>query len=152
MIFIKKLEDLPVDIAEAIIEKTVLTSLQQQGTEAADKDLTIVITDDAQLHALNLEWMGVDAPTDVLSFPSEEIDPETGNRYLGDILISIERARLQAEMAGHQVESEVQLLVAHGILHLLGHDHAEKEEKSRMWDAQAAILNNLGLSGIVIRE
>ena len=90
----------------------------------ASADMTIVLTDDAQLHELNREYLGVDAPTDVLSFPAAESDPETGTPYLGDILISIPRAKQQAEAAGHSVEDEVQLLVVHGTLHLLGHDHA----------------------------
>ena len=96
--------------------------------------------------------MGVDGPTDVLSFPSDEIDPETGNRYLGDILISVQRAAAQAQIPGHPVESEVQLLIVHGVLHLMGHDHAEPEEKARMWKAQTEILTQLGLGGLDIRE
>lgn len=152
MIFIDKIDDLPLEIAETLIEKTIIKSLEQQGAAISNLDLTIVLSDDVQLHELNLEWMGVDSPTDVLSFPSEEIDPESGHRYLGDILISLERAQLQANAVGHPVESEVQLLVAHGILHLLGHDHAGSEDKSQMWAAQAQILNSLGLGGLEIRE
>jgi len=101
---------------------------------------------------LNREYLGIDAPTDVLSFPASETDPETGARYIGDILISIPRARGQATAAGHPLESEVQLLVVHGVLHLLGHDHAQAEEKARMWKAQAEILESLGLGNIRIRE
>jgi probable rRNA maturation factor len=117
-----------------------------------DADMTIVLTDDAQLHELNREFLGVDAPTDVLSFPASESDPETGTPYLGDILISIPRATEQALAAGHSVEAEVQLLVVHGTLHLLGHDHAEAEEKARMWSEQAEVLSRLGLSYIKIQE
>ena len=118
----------------------------------ANADLTIVLSDDAQLHELNLQWMGVDAPTDVLSFPSDQTDPETGFRYLGDIIISLPRAASQAAGAGHPVEAEVQLLVAHGVLHLLGHDHAAADEKARMWQAQSEILAQLGLGHIQVRE
>ncbi len=118
----------------------------------ADADITIVLTDDAQLHELNREYLGVDAPTDVLSFPASESDPETGAAYLGDILISIPRAALQAQAAGHNVEEEVQLLVVHGTLHLLGHDHAGAEEKARMWAAQAEVLARLGLSHVRIQD
>ncbi|MEI6290432.1 MAG: rRNA maturation RNase YbeY [Chloroflexota bacterium] len=152
MIFIDKKEELPLDIPDSLIEKTVIIAIEQQGAVLANLDLTIVLTDDQQLKDLNNEWMGIDAPTDVLSFPSDEIDPDTGNRYLGDIVISIQRAKLQADTAGHPVESEVQLLTAHGILHLFGHDHAEAEEKTRMWAAQADILGRLGLGGLEIRE
>lgn len=133
------------------------TSLLQRAAHLAlgaesDADLTIVLTDDAQLHELNREYLGVDAPTDVLSFPASESDPETGRPYLGDILISIPRAERQAQAAGHSLEDEVQLLVIHGTLHLLGHDHAEAGEKSRMWAAQAEVLERLGLSHVKIQE
>jgi probable rRNA maturation factor len=121
-------------------------------SQSLDYELSIVLTDNARLHELNLNYLGVDSPTDVLSFPASETDPETGARYLGDILISIPRAQAQADAAGHPLESEVQLLVVHGVLHLLGHDHAEPEEKSRMWKAQAEILESLGLGSIQIRE
>ena len=125
------------------------TGLESAPTNA---DITIVLTDDAQLHELNRDYLGVDAPTDVLSFPASESDPETGAPYLGDILISIPRATQQAQAAGHPVEAEVQLLVVHGTLHLLGYDHAEAEEKARMWDAQADVLERLGLSRIKIQD
>ena len=117
-----------------------------------DADLTIVLTDDTQLHELNLEYLGLDAPTDVLSFPAAEPDPETGVLYLGDILISIPRATQQAQTAGHPVEAEVQLLVIHGTLHLLGYDHAGAEEKARMWSAQGEVMSRLGLSHIKIQD
>jgi probable rRNA maturation factor len=122
------------------------------AAQPPDAGLSIILTNDARLHELNLNYLGVDAPTDVLSFPASEIDPETGAPYLGDILISVPRARAQAEAAGHPLESEVQLLVVHGVLHLLGHDHAEPDEKARMWKAQAEILEGLGLGQIQIRD
>ena len=124
------------------------------GSESApaDVDMTIVLTDDAQLHKLNHEYLGVDAPTDVLSFPASETDPETGTPYLGDILISVPRAMQQAQSAGHSVEDEVQLLVVHGTLHLLGHDHAEAQEKACMWKAQAEVMSRLGLSHVKIQD
>jgi probable rRNA maturation factor len=118
----------------------------------ASADMTIVLTDDEQLHELNREYLGVDAPTDVLSFPADEEDPETGTPYLGDILISIPRATQQAQAAGHSIEDEVQLLVVHGTLHLLGHDHAEAGEKARMWQAQAEVMSKLGLSHVKVQD
>ena len=120
--------------------------------DPANADMSIVLTDDAQLRELNREYLGIDAPTDVLSFPSDEEDPETGTPYLGDILISIPRAKQQAEAAGHPVEAEVQLLVVHGTLHLLGHDHAEAEEKARMWQAQSEVMSKLGLSHVKVQD
>ena len=120
--------------------------------QSSESELSIVLTDDARLQLLNRDYLGIDAPTDVLSFPAAETDPETGARYIGDILISIPRARVQAEAAGHPLETEVQLLVVHGVLHLLGHDHAETADKARMWKAQAEALEQLGLGNIQIRE
>jgi probable rRNA maturation factor len=106
--------------------------------------LTIVLTDDVQLQALNRDYLGIDAPTDVLSFPADETDPESGERYLGDILISFPRAAAQARQGGHAVQDELRLLAVHGTLHLLGHDHAEAGERLAMWAAQAEILRRLG--------
>jgi probable rRNA maturation factor len=124
----------------------------QEESQSLDCELSIILTNDERLHELNLQYLGVDASTDVLSFPASETDPETGKRYIGDILISVPRARSQAEAAGHPLEAEVQLLVVHGVLHLLGHDHARADEKARMWKAQAGILEKLGLAQIQIRE
>lgn len=115
-------------------------------------NITVVLTDDRQLHELNYDFLDVDSPTDVLSFPALEIDPETNELYLGDILISIPRAKQQAESAGHTLEAEAQLLVVHGTLHLLGYDHATDEEKNVMWSEQAKVLERLGLSRIKIQE
>lgn len=133
-----------------LLERAARETLKQQSMP--EGDITIVLTDDDQLRELNRDYLGIDAPTDVLSFPASESDPETGARYLGDILISIPRAAEQAKAAGHSVEDEAQLLVVHGTLHLLGHDHAEADEKARMWAAQAEVLKRLGLSGIKINE
>lgn len=151
MIFLEKIETLSLDIPANLVEKAAGETLRQQSS-LVDADLTIVLADDAQLQALNRDYLGVDAPTDVLSFPSEQTDPETGSRYLGDILLSVERAAAQAAGAGHPVEAEIQLLVVHGVLHLLGHDHAEADEKARMWQAQAQVLSDLGLAHIQVRE
>ena len=151
MIFLEKADGLTPEISADMVEKAAREALKHQSAPE-DSDLTIVLTDDAQLHELNRQWMGVDAPTDVLSFPADETDPESGNRYLGDILISVQRAAEQAKTAGHAVEAEVQLLVIHGVLHLLGHDHAEADEKTKMWQAQGEILSALGLGQIQVRD
>lgn len=134
-----------------LLERAANAALVHQS-QPLDSELSIILTNDARLHELNLNYLAVDAPTDVLSFPASETDPETGARYIGDILISMPRAQAQAEAAGHPLESEVQLLVVHGVLHLLGHDHAQADEKARMWKAQAEILESLGLGQIEIRE
>ena len=130
-------------ISETLMAQAVQAALTHQSAPP-DSDLTIVLTGDETLHQLNLQFMEVDAPTDVLSVPSGEPDPESGRIYLGDILISYPRAALQADQGGHPIPAELQLLAVHGTLHLLGHDHAEEEEKSRMWAAQAEILAAIG--------
>ena len=134
-----------------LLERAAQAALEHES-QSLDSELSIVLTDDARLHQLNRDYLGIDAPTDVLSFPASETDPDTGARYIGDILISVPRAQVQADAAGHPLEAEVQLLVVHGVLHLLGHDHAEAEQKARMWKAQAEILTQLGLGNIQIRD
>lgn len=156
MIFI----DNQMDFQEtALLERAALLTLEtipplspDSEIDSANADITIVLTDDRQLHELNLDYLGVDAPTDVLSFPASEMDPETGTTYLGDIILSIPRAIAQAQAGGHPVEAEAQLLVVHGTLHLLGYDHATDEEKAVMWGEQAKVLEKLGLSRIKIQE
>lgn len=135
------------------LEHAALAALQQQG-EVDELDLSLVIEDDERLHQLNQEFLGIDAPTDVLSFPSgeEEPDPETERFYLGDVIISYPRALEQAAAAGHAVMDELRLLVVHGVLHLLGHDHADPEEKARMWAAQSEILRGLGVTILRLPE
>ncbi len=107
--------------------------------------LSLMITDDARLRALNVEFLGEDHSTDVLSFPSGEAaggetGPDAGARYYGDIAISLPTARAQARVAKHSLLAEMQLLLVHGVLHLLGHDHARAKDKAKMWRAQADIL------------
>jgi len=109
-----------------------------------DVDITIILTDDAQIQELNKQYRGIDAPTDVLSFPSGDTDPDSNRLYLGDVVISYPRAQAQAEAEGHPVEAELQLLVVHGVLHLSGYDHVEGQGKSKMRAAQAEILVLLG--------
>jgi probable rRNA maturation factor len=143
----------------ALLERAALITLEtvtplnpDLEPDSAHADMTIVLTDDRQLHELNLDYLNVDAPTDVLSFPAGEVDPETETLYLGDIAISIPRAAQQAQNGGHPVEAEAQLLVVHGTLHLLGYDHSTDEEKAVMWAEQAKVLERLGLSRITIQE
>jgi probable rRNA maturation factor len=142
----------------ALLERAALLTLETAPPlsdfelDPAHADLSIVLTDDRQLHELNLDYLGVDSPTDVLSFPAGEVDPETEALYLGDIAISVPRALQQAQNGGHPVEAEAQLLVVHGTLHLLGYDHSTDEEKAVMWAEQAKVLQRLGLSRITIQE
>lgn len=138
---------LKIELDLDLLERAALTTLTNQDAQG---DISIVLTDDSQLRGLNRDYLGIDAPTDVLSFPASERDPETGRHYLGDILISIPRADSQAVAAGHALEEEVQLLIVHGTLHLLGHDHTEADDKTKMWAAQADVLARIGLSHIQV--
>ncbi len=99
---------------EELLERATHAALEHEN-ESMEAELSIVLTDNEHLQELNLNYLGIDAPTDVLSFPASETDPESGARYIGDILISIPRAQSQADAVGHPLESEVQLLVVHGV-------------------------------------
>lgn len=94
---------------------------------------------------LNSRFLQVDQTTDVLAFPADFHDPDTDGPYLGDVVISYPQAESQAEAGGHQVEDELQLLTVHGVLHLLGYDHLDPEEKAAMWGLQDQVLNALNL-------
>lgn len=128
----------------AVLEKAALAALAHEKAKD-NSELTVLIEGDEAVKELNRDYRGLDEPTDVLSFPAEEEDPDTGNLYVGDIIISLPRAIQQAENSGHSLEAEIQLLVVHGVLHLLGMDHAEPDEKAAMWSAQREVLNQLGV-------
>ncbi|HSD84617.1 MAG TPA: rRNA maturation RNase YbeY [Anaerolineae bacterium] len=134
-------------VKQAALRNAAQAVLVQQHVQAG-VELTIVITGNAQLRSLNRTFRDVDAPTDVLSFATDErLRPDTV--YLGDVVISYPQAQAQAKAGGHSVLAELQLLVVHGVLHLLGHDHYTEAEKNAMWKAQAAILKKLatGITG-----
>lgn len=145
MILIEIPETLPFSLDPAFIEQAAQATLQATGTPTIS-DLTIVLANDSQLRQLNKQFLDIDAPTDVLSFPIGEVDPDTGRPYLGDVLISVDRA--QAQALDHPLEDEFRLLVVHGVLHLLGYDHAEDAEKMLMWRIQREILQDLGCESI----
>jgi probable rRNA maturation factor len=134
---------------QSALERAVQTTLDQQE-ETSPVSLSVVIGDNAQIQSLNAQFLGEDHPTDVLSFPADPdaLIPEEAD-YLGDLILSIEKAEEQANERGHSLLAELQLLTVHGVLHLLGHDHYTPEEKSAMWQAQAEILRLLGSTVIV---
>ncbi len=123
-----------------LIAAAVATLQQQRVKKPAT--LTVLLTNDQQLRALNRDYRGFDETTDVLSFTDGTELPEMG-LYLGDIAISVPQAQRQADQQGHPLLDELRLLTVHGVLHLLGHDHAEPEEKERMWSAQEIVLKQL---------
>lgn len=116
-------------------------------------DLSLRLTTDAEIQALNAQYRQVDRPTDVLAFSSLEIDsPESAEMrstlplYLGDIVISMDTARRQADQEGHAVTQELAWLATHGLLHLLGWDHPDPEALNRMLQQQEALLQKVGLT------
>jgi len=118
------------------------------GPEEAEVSLMLV--DDQRIHALNLEYRGVDRPTDVLSFAlqeesEEEPDSDYEDDMLGDIVISAERAREQAAEYGHSFEREIVYLAVHGTLHLLGYDHEEEKDKQEMRSKEEEVMARAGL-------
>lgn len=110
-------------------------------------DLAIVFVDEPAMEVLHIEWMDEPGPTDVLSFPMDELRPGTEGELtpaglLGDIVVCPQVAAKQAAAAGHETINEILLLTTHGILHLLGFDHAEPEEEKEMFGLQKAILES----------
>lgn len=135
------LEDQQLPIQDERLQAIAREILSEHMDPLPDCTLTFVTPDEIQ--KLNKTYRNVDEVTDVLSFSSGgETDPETGNAYLGDIIICLERAEEQAERSGHPLENEVQLLEIHGLLHLLGFDHDSDENRQKMWDAQNAYLDH----------
>jgi probable rRNA maturation factor len=108
-------------------------------------DATIVFTDNQSIQKYNKDFRDIDSPTDVLSFSSEEYDPLTGRRYLGDIVISTEIAHAQAKLEGRPVVDELTMLIVHGCLHLSGMDHTQELDAKEMKQMQEQIMRNLGV-------
>ncbi len=124
--------------------------------------VNMLLTDDAAIHSMNKEFRGIDRATDVLSFPmvdykepgnfdgleehtEEYFEPESGELLLGDIVISVERAKAQAAEYGHSVKREMAFLTAHSMLHLFGYDHMEDAERIEMERMQEEILAKLSI-------
>ena len=110
-----------------------------------DAELAIVLVDEAAMEQLHVQWMDEPGPTDVLSFPMDELRPGTEEEpapagLLGDVVLCPQVAQVQAETAGHTLMEELLLLTTHGILHLLGFDHAEPAEEREMFGIQRDIL------------
>ena len=113
-------------------------------------EISVTFTDNAGIRELNKQYRDKDIDTDVLSFPLGEngvydIDMETGAKILGDVVISMEKARDQAERFGHSFQREVGYLTAHSVLHLLGYDHIDNLEKVRMREKEELVMEQLGL-------
>jgi probable rRNA maturation factor len=133
--------------------QNVLTNVLTANRVSGPVELSMVITDDAELHELNLQYRGIDAPTDVLSFSQAEASvghaaddfPASGDmaRPLGDVIISGDRVRSQAAEFGHGRRRELAYLAVHGLLHVLGYDHENDIDRQTMRLAEEAALESV---------
>ncbi|PRY70225.1 putative rRNA maturation factor [Glaciihabitans tibetensis] len=138
----------PVD--ELAIQRLVTYNLDQLHVHP-DAELAIVLVDEAAMEQLHVQWMDEPGPTDVLSFPMDELRPGTEDAptpagLLGDIVLCPQVAIGQAETAGHSIIEELFLLTTHGLLHLLGFDHAEPEDEKEMFGLQRDLLVGFAMS------
>ena len=128
----------------ALVKKAAAAALKAEGVDEPC-EIGVTLTDDEGIRAVNLQTRGVDAATDVLSFPIDEPDLDTGCRYLGDMVLSLERVEAQAAEYGGGYAHEAQYLTVHSVLHLLGYDHLDEgEEKARMRAKEKVIMEELG--------
>lgn len=139
---------------EKLIKEVVSRVLEEERV-LPEVDVYITLTNNEEIHKINKEYRDVDRPTDVLSFPMYERDEIAGlkndtddeiEKILGDIIVSIEKVREQAEEYGHSFERELAYLVTHGMLHLLGYDHMIEEEKTVMRKREEEILETLNIT------
>ncbi len=139
-----------VAVDEASVQRLATFVLDQLHVHP-DAELAIVFVDEGAMEQLHVQWMDEPGPTDVLSFPMDELRPGTEDEptpagLLGDIVVCPQVAITQAETAGHSALEEIQLLTCHGLLHLLGFDHAEAEEEREMFGLQRDLLVGFALA------
>ena len=133
-----------IDVDEAALQRLAVYALDAMHVHP-DAEIAIVLVDEGAMEQLHVQWMDEPGPTDVLSFPMDELRPGTDDAptpagLLGDIVLCPQVAEAQARTAGHQLIDELLLLTTHGILHLLGFDHAEPAEEKEMFGVQRDIL------------
>jgi len=137
-----------VEVVEAELVRIATFALGRLEVHPA-AELSMVLVDSAAMAELHMQWMDLPGPTDVMSFPMDELRPggrpdaaEPGPSMLGDIVLCPSFAAEQAEAAGHSLEEELLLLTVHGVLHLLGYDHAEPDEETEMFGLQNQLLGD----------
>ena len=147
-------EEVEVDFTfdyKQIAEKVVNYCIEREKFPY-EAEVNLTLTDNEGIHIINKEYREIDRPTDVLSFPLGEngeydVNPETGAKMLGDVVISVDRALSQAELYGHGIEREIAYLTVHSVLHLLGYDHVNGGlEKTVMREKEEVVLEALGLA------
>lgn len=144
---------------EELVNKVILACMDYEECPY-DAEVSVLFTDDEEIRQINRKFRSIDAATDVLSFPEIDYDipgdfsmlednvaayfnPETGELILGDIVISVERAQMQAEEYGHTIEREIAFLTAHSMFHLFGYDHMQEDDARIMEQKQEDVLNKL---------
>ena len=152
--------EIPLPFSEQEIAEAVVAETLEYEDCPYEVQVNIILTSNKEIHQINLEQRGVDAPTDVLSFPMIEyaypsdftvleadgmdnFDPDTGELILGDIVISVDKIIEQAEKYNHGAKREYAFLIAHSMLHLFGYDHMDEIERETMEHKQEEILNRL---------
>ena len=140
---------------EETIKKVIEKCYKEENLLESKLIITITLTNNENIKIINKEYRNIDRATDVLSFPmfeKEELDKKIRNKdflhedILGDIIISVEKVREQAEEYGHSFERELSYMVVHGFYHLMGYDHMEEEEKVEMRKKEDKILNELKIT------
>jgi probable rRNA maturation factor len=129
-------------VETSFLRDVVAEALRLQGYQNPP-DVSVALVDDSYIRMLNREYRGVDQPTDVLSFPMDPDECAHGEPTLGDIVISVERAREQAREFKHPLRREVALLAVHGLLHLLGYEDETEAGASAMWSRQKELLEKI---------
>ncbi len=147
---VQKDKAIPVGTKLLVRKACIATLIEEKFTDNAEVDVTFV--NDEQIKVYNNEYRNIDKSTDVLSFPLGEngvydTNPETGNKMLGDVVISVEHAMAQADLFGHGLRREIAYLTVHSMLHLLGYDHVNGGmEKTIMREKEESVLKKLGLA------
>lgn len=160
---IERESEIPLPFSEQEVAEAVILETLDYEDCPYEVQVNIILTTDEEIHQINLEHRGVDAPTDVLSFPMIEyaypadftvleadgmdsFDPDTGELILGDIVISVDKVIEQAEKYNHGVKREYAFLIAHSMLHLFGYDHMDELERETMEHRQEEILARLNIT------
>lgn len=139
-------------VSEEILEimtKAAEYCLEMEEIDEERSEISVTFVDKEEIHELNNQYRGVDSPTDVLSFPQfDDFDdlPEEGDICLGDVVICTDKAKEQAEEFGHTFEREIIYLFVHSILHLLGYDHMDEDEKALMRRQEETVMEHLGIT------
>ncbi|MCC8141354.1 MAG: rRNA maturation RNase YbeY [Lachnospiraceae bacterium] len=145
-----------------VLAESIVQTVLDEESFPANAEVSVLLTDDDEIHQINLEMRGIDAPTDVLSFPMLEYDspadfscldgqtdmytdPDTGEIPLGDIVLSVDKIHKQAKEYGHSEKREYAFLIVHSMLHLLGYDHMESSGRSVMEERQRQIMDILSI-------